>query len=66
MLLAGHHTIPFDGVPHALVRAVSRLFSTRSGLGIILGTSIETSLDAARKSACATWDAVRLRLTVMV
>src|SRR5437879_3748542 len=38
----------------SLVRAVSRLIWTRSIFEISLRTSVETSLDAARTSACAT------------
>src|SRR5580658_6067113 len=38
-------------VAHALVRAVSRLFSTPV---YVSGPSVGTSADAARKSACAT------------
>src|SRR5881296_1665634 len=36
-------------VAHALLRAASRLFSTHE-----LSTGVEKSLDAARRSACAT------------
>ena len=38
-------------VAHALLRAASRLFSTLSRPGV---QSVDTSADAARRSACAT------------
>src|SRR5260370_29284914 len=49
-------------VAHALVRAVSRLVSTLACTFIpVQKKSVETSLDAARKSACATPALERLR-----
>src|SRR5271157_129717 len=44
-----------DAVAHALVRAVSRLFSTPAGVwNSLSGPGVGKSADAARKSACAT------------
>jgi hypothetical protein len=46
---------PLPDVAHALMRAVSRLFSTRlRGGDRVSRTSVDTSVDAARMSACAT------------
>jgi hypothetical protein len=50
---------PVRFVAHALVRAASRLFSTH-------GVDLDTSVEAARKSACATKNVENgSRLTLM-
>src|SRR5260370_11833552 len=55
-------------VPHALVRAASRLVSMLSLETITTQKSVETSLDTARTSACATKynDRMNLRIAILV
>src|SRR5690242_1824084 len=52
-----------EAVAHALLRAASRLFST---LLRPETPSVDNSVDAARKSACATWASAALALTATI